>query len=75
MQNDCRGLYHFLSHSTYEELCAEKSYQIMPYEIDVMDKNGQPIKRNFYFTGWIGTLQDRSSFKSYIDKTYASLLL
>lgn len=56
----------------YEELCAEKSYQIMPYEIDVMDKNGQPIKRNFYFTGWIGTLQDRSSFKSYIDKTYAN---
>lgn len=59
-------------HKRYEELCAEKSYQIMPYEIDVMDKNGQPIKRNFSFTGWIGTLQDRSSFKSYIDKTYAN---
>lgn len=56
----------------YEELSAEKSFQIMPYEIDVMNKGGQPVKRNFSFSGWIGTLQDRSSFKSYIDKTYAN---
>lgn len=55
----------------YEELCIEKNFQIMPYEIDVMDKKGEPVKRNFSFTGWIGTLQDRSSFKSYIDRTYA----
>lgn len=56
----------------YEELCTEKSFQIMPYEIDVMSKKGEPIKRNFSFTGWIGTLQDRSSFKGYIDRTYAN---
>lgn len=56
----------------YEDLCAEKTFQIMPYEIDVMGKKGEPVKRNFSFTGWIGTLQDRSSFKGYIDKTYSN---
>lgn len=56
----------------YEDLCTEKSFQIMPYEIDVMSKKGEPVKRNFSFTGWIGTLQDRSSFKGYIDRTYAN---
>ena len=56
----------------YENLTTEKQFQIMPYEIDVMDKNGHHVKRNFSFEGWVGTLQDRSSFRSYIDKRYVS---
>ena len=56
----------------YENLSTEKQFQIMPYEIDVMDKNGHHVKRNFSFEGWVGTLQDRSSFRSYIDKRYVS---
>lgn len=42
----------------------------MPYEIDVLDKNGQPVKRNFYFNGWIGTIHERPSFKKFVAETY-----
>lgn len=52
----------------YEDLMSDKNFQIMPYEIDVIDKAGQKIKRNFTFSGWIGTLHERSSFKKYIKK-------
>lgn len=54
----------------YEDLCDEKRFQIMPYEIDVLDKNGQPVKRNFYFNGWIGTIHERPSFKKFVAETY-----
>lgn len=55
----------------YEEL-AEDKFQVMPYEIEVLDRNGQPVKRNFSFSGWIGTMHKRPSFKAFIDKTYAN---
>ena len=54
----------------YEDLCAEKNFQIMPYQIDVLDKNGQQVKRNFYFYGWIGTIHERPSFKKFVAETY-----
>lgn len=54
----------------YEDLCAEKKFQIMPYQIDVLDKSGQPVKRNFYFYGWIGTIHERPSFKKFVAETY-----
>lgn len=54
----------------YEDLCAEKKFQIMPYQIEVLDNNGQPTKRNFYFYGWIGTIHERPSFKKFVAETY-----
>ena len=54
----------------YEDLCSEKKFQIMPYQIDVLDKNGQQVKRNFYFYGWLGTIHERPSFKKFVAETY-----
>lgn len=50
----------------YEDLCAERKFQIMPYQILVVDKNGQTVERNFSFTGWIGTVHERPAFKKFI---------
>lgn len=56
----------------YENLCGEKKFQIMPYQIDVLNKDGQSTKINFSFTGWIGTIHERPSFKEFISTTYDS---
>lgn len=67
-ENDISKRYKYTKR--YEDLCAEKKFQIMPYEIEVLDKNGHLIKRNFYFNGWIGTIHERPSFKKFITETY-----
>lgn len=54
----------------YESLCEEKKFQIMPYQIEVLNKDGQLVKRNFNFYGWIGTVHERPSFKKFIIETY-----
>lgn len=54
----------------YEDLCAEKKFQIMPYQITVLDKSGNTVERNFSFSGWIGTMHERPSFKNFITKSY-----
>lgn len=54
----------------YEDLCAVKKFQIMPYQIEVLNNIGNKIKRNFYFNGWIGTIHERPSFKKFIAETY-----
>lgn len=54
----------------YEDLCVEKRFQIMPFEINVLDSDGKFVKRNFYFNGWIGTIHERPSFKKFISETY-----
>lgn len=50
----------------YEDLCAEKKFQIMPYQISVIDKAGNSVERNFSFSGWIGTVHERPSFKKFV---------
>lgn len=50
----------------YEDLCAERKFQIMPYQISVLDKAGNSVERNFSFSGWIGTVHERPSFKQFI---------
>lgn len=50
----------------YETLCDEKKFQIMPYQISVMDKGGKPVSTNFSFSGWIGTVHERQSFKKLV---------
>lgn len=50
----------------YEDLCAERKFQSMPYQISVIDKVGNPVERNFSFSGWIGTVQERPSFKKFV---------
>lgn len=54
----------------YEDLCAEKKFQIMPYRIGVLNKKGRWTKKDFYFYGWIGTIHERPSFKKFITETY-----
>jgi len=67
-KNDISDRYKYTKR--YEDLCGEKKFQIMPYQIDVLDKNGQQVKRNFYFYGWIGTIHERPSFKKFVAETY-----
>lgn len=55
----------------YENLCIERKMQIMPYQIDVLDKHGQPVKCTFSFNGWIGTIHERPSFKNFISENYS----
>ena len=55
----------------YEDLCIERKMQIMPYQIDVLDKHGQPVKCAFSFKGWIGTMHERKSFKNFISEDYS----
>lgn len=55
----------------YEDLCIERKMQIMPYQIDVLDKHGQPVKCSFSFNGWIGTIHERPSFKNFISENYS----
>lgn len=57
--------------NTYEELSTEKNLQIMPYQISVLDKNGQAVDRNFSFSGWIGTIHERPSFKQFVGNSYS----
>lgn len=54
----------------YEDLSAEKKFQNIPYEITVLDKSGNEVKRNFSFCGWIGTIHERPSFKNFITHNY-----
>lgn len=54
----------------YEDICAEKKFQIMPYQITVLDKAGNTVERNFSFSGWIGTMHERPSFKKFITESY-----
>lgn len=54
----------------YEDLCKERNFQTIPYEIDVIGKNGDSQKRNFSFSGWIGTIHSRPSFKSFVKDIY-----
>ena len=54
----------------YEDLCAEKKFQIMPYQITVLDKAGNQVERNFSFLGWIGTMHERPSFKNYVAESF-----
>ena len=56
--------------NTYETLSAEKKFQIMPYQISVLDKNGHSVNRSFSFSGWIGTIHDRRAFKQFIGNHY-----
>ena len=67
-QNDIPNEYKYLKR--YEELCAEKNFQVMPYEIEVIDRDGKLVKRNFDFKGWIGTIHERPSFKNFIAENY-----
>lgn len=67
-KNDIANRYKFTKR--YEDLCGEKKFQIMPYQINVLDKNGQNVKTNFYFYGWIGTIHERPSFKKLLAETY-----
>lgn len=67
-KNDISNRYKYTKR--YEDLCGEKKFQIMPYQIDVLDKNGQQVKRNFCFYGWIGTIHERPSFKKFVAETY-----
>lgn len=67
-KNDISNRYKYTKR--YEDLCGEKKFQIMPYQIDVLDKNGRSVKRNFYFYGWIGTIHERPSFKKFVAETY-----
>ena len=67
-QNAIPNKYKYLRR--YEEICAEKKFQMMPYEITVPDRKGNSVKRNFSFTGWIGTVHERPSFKSFISESY-----
>ena len=50
----------------YDELCQDKKFQIMPYQISVIDKDGNTVNRNFSFCGWIGTMHERPSFKNFL---------
>lgn len=50
----------------YDELCQDKKFQIMPYQISVLDKDGNTVNRNFSFCGWIGTMHERPSFKKFL---------
>ena len=50
----------------YSELSEEKKFQKIPYEISVLDKNGSIAKKNFNFSGWIGTIHERPSFKKFV---------
>lgn len=68
LQNDILPQYKFTK--KYEDLCAEKKFQIMPYQITVLNKAGQPVERNFSFSGWIGTMHERPSFKKFISESY-----
>lgn len=54
----------------YEDLCTEKKFQILPYQISVLNKSGQLVERNFSFIGWIGTIHERPSFKKFIAESY-----
>lgn len=67
-KNDISDRYKYTKR--YEDLCVEKKFQIMPYQIDVLDNNGKSVKRNFYFHGWIGTIHERPSFKKFVAETY-----
>lgn len=67
-QNDIPSKYKYLK--KYEDICAERKFQIMPYQIKVLDKNGNFVERNFYFFGWIGTMHERPSFKKFIAESY-----
>lgn len=55
----------------YENLSAEKKMQIMPYQIQVINKDGVEIDCNFSFSGWIGTIHERQLFKNFITKNYS----
>lgn len=68
LQNNIPSKYKYTK--KYEDLCAEKKFQIMPYQITVLDKAGRPVERNFSFSGWIGTMHERPSFKKFIVKSY-----
>lgn len=68
LQNDIPSQYKYTK--KYEDLCAEKKFQIMPYQITVLDNAGHPVERNFSFSGWIGTMHERPSFKKFIAESY-----
>lgn len=68
LQNNIPSKYKYTK--KYEDLCAEKKFQIMPYQITVLDKGGHPVERNFSFSGWIGTMHERPSFKKFIAESY-----
>lgn len=68
LQNNIPSKYKYTK--KYEDLCAEKKFQIMPYQITVLDKAGRPVERNFSFSGWIGTMHERPSFKKFIAESY-----
>lgn len=68
LQNNIPSKYKYTK--KYEDLCAEKKFQIMPYQITVLDKAGHPVERNFSFSGWIGTMHERPSFKKFIAESY-----
>lgn len=67
-QNDIPSNYKYFK--KYEDLCAERKFQIMPYQIRVLDKNGDLVERNFHFSGWIGTMHERPSFKKFVAESY-----
>lgn len=55
----------------YEELCAERKMSPLPYKIEVLDKYGKPTECMFSFSGWIGTIDERQSFKKFVSKNYS----
>lgn len=67
-QNSIPSMYKYTK--KYEDICAEKKFQIMPYQITVLDKAGNTVERNFSFSGWIGTMHERPSFKKFITESY-----
>ena len=56
--------------ATYEELSLERRLQVMPYQITVLNKNGEEVQRNFSFSGWIGTIHERQAFKKFVTENY-----
>ena len=63
-QNDIPQDYKYVAQ--YDNLCRDKKFQIMPYQISVSDKGGNTVNRNFSFCGWIGTMQKRHSFEKFL---------
>ncbi len=63
-QNDISQEYKYVAQ--YDDLCQNRKFQIMPYQISVLDKGGNTVTRNFSFYGWIGTVHERASFKKFL---------
>lgn len=55
----------------YSNLSEDGKMQKMPCEITVNNKNGVAVNCNFSFSGWIGTIHDRPSFKKLVTTNFS----